>query len=141
MNGRQAQPTEPSPLLQVQDLRTHFFTEDGVVEAVNGVDLEIRRGEVFGLVGESGCGKSVTGLSILRLVDKPGKIVGGDILFNGRSLLELSEREMVRLRGDCISMIFQQPLSSINPVFSVGYQITETLRSHQHISRQDAREQ
>jgi len=138
VNHHNVRSAHETPLLEVKDLQTFFFTEDGVVEAVNGVDFTVHRGEVFGLVGESGCGKSVTGLSILRLIDKPGKIVGGDISFDGVSLLGLSEREMVSLRGQRISMVFQQPLSSINPVFSVGYQITETIRSHQQISRRAA---
>ena len=97
------------PLLEVKNLKTRFFTDAGVVHAVDGVDFTVHRGEVFGLVGESGCGKSVTGFSIMRLVDAPGRIVDGEILFEGRSLLGLPEKEMENLRGSSISMIFQQP--------------------------------
>src|SRR5512139_488803 len=99
-------------LLQIRDLRTSFYTRDGVVKAVDGVSFEVRRGEVLGLVGESGCGKSVTSLSILRLIAPPGKIDDGEILFEGRNLLDLSVSEMTQIRGDRISMIFQQPTSS-----------------------------
>jgi len=127
-------------LLEIKDLQTSFFTDDGVVKAVNGVNFEVYKGEVFGLVGESGCGKSVTGLSVLRLIDKPGKIVDGEINFQGNSLLDLPNREMVNLRGKQISMIFQQPLSSINPVFSLGYQIARTLKTHQKIGKSETTE-
>ncbi|MFV2045315.1 MAG: ABC transporter ATP-binding protein [Anaerolineales bacterium] len=127
------------PLLQVEDLRTHFFTEDGVVKAVDGVDFEVYKGEVYGLVGESGCGKSVTALSIVRLVDAPGKVVGGQIFFDGVSLLELPAREMAALRGNRISMIFQQPQSSLNPVFTIGLQVAEVLETHQGMKKEAAR--
>src|SRR5512144_11464 len=110
-------------LLEIRDLRTSFYTHDGVVKAVDGVSLEVRRGEVLGLVGESGCGKSVTSLSIMRLVGAPGKIVGGQILFEGEDLLKLSEDAMTHIRGNRISMIFQQPQTSLNPVYKVGDQI------------------
>src|SRR4030043_1913360 len=103
-------------LLEVNDLKTYFFSREGVVKAVDGVDLTVRRGEIYGLVGESGCGKSVTSLSILRLVGRPGKIVGGTIKFQGRNLLDLSEAEMKAMRGNRISMIFQQSLPSLDPV-------------------------
>jgi oligopeptide/dipeptide ABC transporter ATP-binding protein len=115
----------------VKDLRTHFFTRDGVVQAVDGVDLTIQHNEIIGLVGESGCGKSVTALSIMRLLDHPGRIVSGEVTFDGTSILDLSEREMVDLRGSRISMIFQQPQSSLNPIFSVGEQIAEMFQIHQ----------
>ncbi|MDX1435817.1 MAG: ABC transporter ATP-binding protein [Anaerolineales bacterium] len=130
--------TTKAPLLEVHELQTHFFTEDGVVKAVNGINLQVYKGEILGLVGESGSGKSVTGLSILRLVDKPGEIVGGEILFDGRSLLDLSDNEMVNLRGSQISMIFQQPLTSINPVLTLGSQISETLRVHNDMGKQES---
>jgi len=126
-------------LLTVQDLRTHFFTGEGVVRAVDGVTLSVRPGETLGLVGESGCGKTVTALSILRLVpDPPGRIVGGTICFDGRDLLRLPEEEMRSIRGCAISMIFQEPMTSLNPVFTVGEQVAEGIRHHQKLSRRDA---
>ncbi|MDD5467227.1 MAG: ABC transporter ATP-binding protein [Anaerolineales bacterium] len=126
------------PLLEVKDLKTHFFTEDGVVKAVDGVDFYVKPGEVVGLVGESGCGKSVTSLSIMRLIGIPGKIVEGTILFEGRNLLELPESEMVHMRGNRMSMIFQQPQSSLNPVFKVGDQVAEVLQIHQSMGKEAA---
>jgi oligopeptide/dipeptide ABC transporter ATP-binding protein len=122
-------------LLDVRNLKTYFFTEDGVVKAVDGVDLTIRPGEVLGLVGESGCGKSVTSLSIMRLISAPGRIMEGEILFDDIDLAKLSETEMAAMRGDRISMIFQQPQSSLNPVFKVGDQVAEVLSIHQRISK------
>ncbi len=103
------------PLLQVQNLKTYYYTDDGIVKAVDGVDFEVYPGEVLGLVGESGCGKSVTSLSIMGLIEPPGKIVDGKILFDGKNLLEMSEKEMAQVRGKNISMIFQQPQTSLNP--------------------------
>ena len=102
-------------------LRTSFYTRDGVVRAVDGIDFHVDRGEIMGLVGESGCGKSVTSLSIMRLVAKPGRIEAGEIIFDGQDLLKLSSEEMRKIRGDRISMIFQQPTSSLNPVWDVGH--------------------
>jgi len=128
--------TDKKPLLEVKNLKTYFFTEDGVVKAVDGVDFEVRQGEVLGLVGESGCGKSVTSLSIMRLVGVPGKIVEGEVLFGGRDLLKLPESEMVHMRGNRISMIFQQPQSSLNPVFTVGDQVAEVLQIHQNMTKE-----
>ncbi len=122
-------------LLQVRDLHTSFYTHDGVVKAVDGVSFEVRRGEILGLVGESGCGKSVTSLSILRLVGAPGKIDCGEIIFDRRNLLNLSTSEMTKIRGDRIAMIFQQPTSALNPVFKVGDQITEVLKIHQDLGK------
>ncbi|WP_322798803.1 ABC transporter ATP-binding protein [Thermoflexus sp.] len=122
-------------LLEVRDLRTYFFTEDGVVKAVDGVSFHVRRGEILGLVGESGCGKSVTSLSIMRLITPPGRILGGQVLFDGMDLLKLPEPEMVRLRGSRISMIFQQPVSCLNPVFKIGDQIAEVFQVHEGLSR------
>lgn len=124
------------PLLEVKGLKTYFFTEDGVVKAVDGVDFEVYPGEVLGLVGESGCGKSVTSFSILRLVGSPGKIVDGQILFEGKDLLKVSKSEMVDIRGNRISMIFQQPQSSLNPVFQVGAQIGEVFQIHEKFSKE-----
>ncbi len=125
-------------LLEVKDLKTYFFTEDGVVKAVDGVDFSVKAGEVLGLVGESGCGKSVTSLSIMRLVGVPGKITGGKIIFDGKSLLDLPEEEMVKIRGDRVSMIFQQPQSSLNPVFKVGDQVAEVLQVHKGMKHKEA---
>ncbi len=127
------------PLLKVTDLRTSFYTRDGVVRAVDGIDFEVDRGEIMGLVGESGCGKSVTSLSIMRLVARPGRIESGSIMFDGQDLLTLGDDAMRRLRGDRISMIFQQPTSSLNPVWDVGRQIAEVLELHRKMSGKAAR--
>lgn len=129
-----------SRLLEVTDLQTQFPTRDGIVKAVNGVSFGIGEGELLGLVGESGCGKSITALSIMRLISAPGKIVGGSIRFNGKELLDATEDEMRDLRGNDIAMIFQDPMTSLNPVFKVGEQIAEALRLHRGLSRSDARE-
>ena len=126
------------PLLDIQNLKTYFYTEDGIVKAVDGVDFTVYPGEVMGLVGESGCGKSVTSLSIMRLIGIPGKVVEGQIMFEGRDLLKLSESEMVDMRGNRISMIFQQPQSSLNPVFKVGDQVAEVLQIHQSMGREES---
>lgn len=126
------------PLLEVRNLKTYFYTEDGLVKAVDGVDFEVYPGEVLGLVGESGCGKSVTSLSIMRLIGIPGKIVEGEIEFVGRNLLSLSESEMIHIRGNRISMIFQQPQSSLNPVFRVGDQVAEVFRIHHGMNKEQA---
>ena len=127
------------PLLEMRNLKTYFYTEDGVVKAVDGVDFEVYPGEVLGLVGESGCGKSVTSLSIMRLIGQPGKIVEGEIIFDGQNLLKLSEEEMIRIRGNRISMIFQQPQSALNPVFKIGDQISEVLNIHQDLGKEAGR--
>ena len=126
------------PLLKVRNLKTYFFTDDGVVKAVDGVDFEVHPGEILGLVGESGCGKSVTSFSILQLIDDPGQIVEGEIFFKDKDLLKLSEAEMVGMRGNLISMIFQQPQSSLNPVFTVGAQIAEVFEIHKDIKKREA---
>jgi len=123
-------------MLEVRNLQTYFFTEDGVVKAVDGVDFYVNRGEVIGLVGESGCGKSVTSFSVMRLVGIPGKVVGGEIIFDGRDLLKVPETEMMHIRGNRISMIFQQPTSCLNPVFKVGDQISEVLDIHQSLGKE-----
>jgi oligopeptide/dipeptide ABC transporter ATP-binding protein len=129
------------PLLSIHNLKTYFFTEDGVVKAVDGISYTVAPGEILGVVGESGCGKSVSVLSVLRLIpEPPGKIVDGEILFDGIDLLKLSEAEMRKVRGNKISMIFQEPMTSLNPVFTVGYQIEEALRLHQKIEKRDALE-
>jgi peptide/nickel transport system ATP-binding protein len=127
------------PLLEVKGLRTSFHTRDGVVRAVDGIDFHVDRGEIMGLVGESGCGKSVTSLSIMRLVATPGKIEAGQVLFDGQDLLTLSTDQMRRIRGDRISMVFQQPQSSLNPVWDVGRQIAEVLEIHRGMKRGAAR--
>jgi oligopeptide/dipeptide ABC transporter ATP-binding protein len=120
-------------------LQTYFYTDDGVSKAVDGVDYVVHKGETLGVVGESGCGKSVTALSIMRLIpDPPGKIVGGDIWFEGQNLLTLSNQQMRKIRGNKISMIFQEPMTSLNPVFTIGNQIAESLRLHQGVSKKDA---
>ena len=111
------------PLLEVKGLKTYFYTEDGIVRAVDGVSFEVYPGEVLGLVGESGCGKSVTSLSIMRLISKPGRVDEGEILLDGENLLKFSENEMTKVRGNRISMIFQQPQTALNPVFKVGDQL------------------
>ena len=127
------------PLLKIEDLRTWFHTHEGVAQAVDGVSFDVRPGETVGLVGESGCGKSVTALSVLQLVDAPGKIEGGAVYFNGRNLLELPTRAMRKVRGAEISMIFQEPMTSLNPVFTVGDQIIEAIVLHQNTSASAAR--
>jgi oligopeptide/dipeptide ABC transporter ATP-binding protein len=123
------------PLLEVKGLKTYFYTEDGVVRAVDGVNFEVYPGEVLGLVGESGCGKSVTSLSIMRLISKPGRIDEGEILLDGEDLLKLPEEEMIKVRGNRISMIFQQPQTALNPVFKVGDQLAEVLDVHQDLGK------
>jgi oligopeptide/dipeptide ABC transporter ATP-binding protein len=129
-------PGSTQPLIDVRNLKTYFFTEDGVVKAVDGVDFYVNPGEVLGLVGESGCGKSVTSLSIMRLIGAPGKIIEGEIFFEGKDLVKASEEEMIQVRGNRISMIFQQPQTALNPVFRVGSQIAEVLEIHQGMSRE-----
>jgi len=126
-------------LVDIRNLKTYFYTEDGVVPAVDGVDMYIKRGETLGVVGESGCGKSVTSLSVMRLIaSPPGKIVGGEILFEDEDLLKKSEGEMRKIRGNDISMIFQEPMTSLNPVYTIGDQISEAIMLHQGLSKKDA---
>ena len=128
-------------LLQVKNLQTSFFTPEGEVRAIDGVSFEIGEGKTLGLVGESGCGKSVTSLSIMRLIPSPpGKIVGGEILYRGRDLLKLNNEEMRKIRGNEISMIFQEPMTSLNPVFTVGNQIGEAIRLHQGLGKRETRQ-
>ena len=127
-------------LLQVQNLQTSFFTPEGEVRAVDGVSFEIGEGKTLGLVGESGCGKSVTSLSIMRLISSPpGEIVGGEIYYRGRDLLKLNKEEMRKIRGNEISMIFQEPMTSLNPVFTIGNQIGEAIRLHQGLGKKETR--
>lgn len=126
-------------LLEVKDLKTYFYTERGVVPAVDGVSFHIDKGELIGIVGESGSGKSVTSLSIMGLIEEPGRIVNGEILYNGQDLTKLSDNEMRKIRGNDIAMIFQEPLTSLNPVLTVGKQISEAIRIHQKVSAQKAK--
>jgi peptide/nickel transport system ATP-binding protein len=127
-------------LVEFKNLKTYFYTEDGIVKAVNDVSFKIREGETVGVVGESGCGKSVTAMSLMRLIpDPPGKIVSGDILFEGNSILKLSDKEMRAIRGNQISVIFQEPMTSLNPVFTIGFQISEVIMLHQKLNKSEAR--
>ena len=127
-------------LLEVRDLQTHFFTRDGVVKAVDGVSFTLEKGKTLGIVGESGCGKSVTALSIMGLIPKPpAKIVGGEVLFEGRDLTTLSERQLEDVRGKEIAMIFQDPMTSLNPTLKIGTQITEVIRRHYGVGKDEAR--
>lgn len=128
-------------LLEVRNLRASFFTDEGTVAAVDDVSFRIQPGEILGLVGESGCGKSVTSLSILRLLSSPGRITGGEIIFEGKNLLQLSEKQMCSIRGNKISMIFQEPMTSLNPVMTIGDQVAESLILHKNISRSEAKGQ
>jgi len=126
-------------ILAVRKLRTSFFTPDGIVHAVDNVSFDVRKGEAVALVGESGCGKSVTAMSVMRLVAPPGRITGGEIRFKGKDLAELSEREMRKVRGDDIAMVFQEPMTSLNPVFRIGDQVAEAIRIHRNVSKKEAR--
>ncbi len=134
MSGR------PAPTLSVRDLKTHFFTKEGVVKAVDGISFDVAPVEVLGLVGESGSGKSITGFSILGLVDQPGRIVGGEILFQGRNLVPLPEEEQRKLRGSKIAMIFQDPMMTLNPVLRIDTQMTEAVLAHREVSKERALE-
>ena len=125
-------------MLEVNNLKTHFYCEEGIVKAVDGVDLRVKSGEVLGLVGESGCGKSVTALSILRLIESPGKIIDGEVIFDGKQLFSLNKAEMQAIRGNRVSMIFQQPQSSLNPVFTIGNQLAEVFRTHSNMGKKEA---
>ncbi|KGP71675.1 ABC transporter ATP-binding protein [Pontibacillus yanchengensis] len=130
---------EQEPILEVDNLHTHFFTKSGVVKAVDGVSFSVKPGETLGIVGESGSGKSITAMSIMRLIkDPPGKIVEGGLTFKGEDLLAKSEKEMRSIRGDRISMIFQDPMTSLNPVFTVEKQMVETIRAHRNVSKKQA---
>lgn len=129
---------QEAPILEVSDLRTWFFTSDGIVKAVDGVDLSVGRGEILGLVGESGSGKSVTMFSVMRLVGQPGRIVGGNVLFDGQDVLAMTKKELLALRGNRVTMVFQQPNSSLNPAYRAGFQIGEVYEIHDHAKRKQA---
>ncbi len=129
------------PLLKIQDLKTYFFIETGVVKAVDQLSMAVEKGDTFGVVGESGCGKSTVALSILRLVPVPGQIVGGNILFNNEDLLQKSESDMRKVRGRKISLIFQDPTDSLNPVFTIGSQISEVIRLHREMKNQSVKDE
>jgi peptide/nickel transport system ATP-binding protein len=131
---------EPDELLRVEDIKTYFYTEDGVVKAVDGVSFHLNRGETLGIVGESGCGKSVTSMSVMRLIAQPGEIIQGEVRLRGLDILALTEEEMRHIRGNRIAMIFQQPTSCLNPVFRVGDQISESLILHRGYTKQQARQ-
>lgn len=124
-------------ILEVKGLKTYFDTEEGIVKAVDGLDFNLKKNEVLAIVGESGCGKSVTSLSILKLVEHPGKIVEGSINYDGKDLVKLTNKEMNAIRGKDISMIFQEPMTSLLPVFTIGHQIYESLKYHQHLNKKD----
>ena len=127
-------------LLEIKNLKTHFFTHEGTVKAVDGVSFKINQGETLGIVGESGSGKSVTALSVMRLIPHPpGKIVGGEIYFEGKDLLKLDDKEIRKMRGKKISMIFQEPMTSLDPVFTIGHEIGEVIQLHQGLSNEEAR--
>jgi len=126
-------------LLAVHDLRTYFYTEDGLVKAVDGVSFKIKKSEVVGIVGESGCGKSITAMSILKLIDPPGRIISGEVIFDGVNLIELKEDDIRKIRGASISVIFQEPMTSLNPVFTIGDQIEEAIMLHQGLDKVNAR--
>ena len=125
-------------VLEVQNLKTYFFTDEGIVKAVDDVSFQVPKGKTLGLVGESGCGKSVTAMSIARLISAPGRIVGGQVLLNGRDIIPLSDREIRQVRGSQISMIFQEPMTALNPVLTVGFQIAEGVLAHEKISKREA---
>lgn len=127
-------------ILKINNLKTYFYTADGIVKAVDGVTLDIKRGEVYGLVGGSGSGKTLTALSILRLVNPPGKITGGEILFNGANLLNMNDESLRAVRGSKISIVFQEPSSALNPVFTIGYQLVEAILAHQKMSSKKCEE-
>src|SRR5712692_8591528 len=136
------QPNGQGDLLAIRNLHTYFYTSDGVVPAVDGIDLVIPRGRTVGLVGESGCGKSVTSLSIMRLVPPPGRIVeGSEITLDGIDLLALTQKQMYEVRGGRISMIFQEPMTSLNPVFTVGDQIAEAILAHKKVRSSEAHQE
>ncbi|MBU4314005.1 MAG: ABC transporter ATP-binding protein [Actinobacteria bacterium] len=134
--------SENNKILEVKNLKTYFYTDGGIVKAVDGVSFDLKKGETLGIVGETGCGKSVTALSILRLIPQPiGKIVGGEIIFDGKNLLKMSKAELQNLRGNKISMIFQDPMTSLNPVYTISNQIMESITTHRKLGKEEARKE
>ena len=127
-----------SKIIEINNLHTYFFTDKGVIKAVNGVDFSIEKGKTLGVVGESGSGKSITALSILQLLENPGEIVEGNIIFDGKNIVELDEKELMKIRGNDVSMIFQEPMTSLNPVFKIGKQLSEPLMLHQNMNKNQA---
>ena len=126
-------------ILELKNLKTHFFTKHGEVPAVDGVDITVPKGKIIGIVGESGCGKSVTATSIMHLIEKPGRIVDGQVLFDGEDITYASAKEINKIRGDRMTMIFQEPMTSLNPVYTVGKQVSEAIILHQHVSKEEAK--
>ena len=129
-----------SIVLDIRDLKSHFFTAKGEIPAVDGVSIEVPAGKIIGIVGESGCGKSMTAMSVMGLLRHPGRIVGGSITLDGRDITHLSARELAKVRGDEISMIFQEPMTSLNPVYPVGKQVQEAILLHQKVSKEEAKQ-
>lgn len=127
-------------ILELKNLKTHFFTKHGEVPAVDGVDITVPKGKIIGIVGESGCGKSVTATSIMHLIEKPGRIVDGQVLFDGEDITYASAKEINKIRGDRMTMIFQEPMTSLNPVYTVGKQVSEAIILHQHVSKEEAKQ-
>jgi oligopeptide/dipeptide ABC transporter ATP-binding protein len=138
MKTRLTLPSNSDNILEIHNLTTHFFTDEGIIRAVDGIDLAVKRGEIFGLVGESGCGKTVAALSMLGLIEDPGQILHGQVLFEGEDLRKLSEGTLNEIRGSRVSMIFQEPKTSLNPVFTVGAQIAEVIQVHEHVGTKAA---
>ena len=134
-------PDQPEVLVELKNLRTHFFTDMGVAKSVDGISYSVRKGQTLGVVGESGCGKSVTALSIMGLIPQPpGKIVGGQIIFDGKDLTKFSQEDLRKIRGKDVAMIFQEPMTSLNPVYTVGDQIMEMILNHEDVTEEEARE-
>lgn len=126
-------------LLEVKDLKTYFYTSNGIVKAVDGVSFNVKPGKTLGIVGESGCGKSITSMSILKLIEKPGKIVEGSITFDNKNIVGMEDKEIREIRGNDISMIFQEPMTSLNPVFRIENQIMEAIMLHQGLDKKEAK--
>lgn len=130
---------EDEKLLSIYNLKTHFFTRKGVVPAIDGVNIEVPKGKIIGVVGESGCGKSMTAMSIINLIKKPGKIVEGSIELEDKKLIDLSKKELQKIRGNEIGLIFQEPMTSLNPVYTIGKQVREAILLHENVSKEEAK--